>query len=87
MLVDLSHVSVNTMNDTLNTVKAPGMLAMTIVRQCKQRRHGLGEGVFILQEGGAYSVIFSRFNYLKQGHASNCFSSNNAESNEVRSKY
>lgn len=30
-------------------------------------------------------MIFSRLNYLKQGHASNCFSSNNAESIEVRS--
>lgn len=26
MLVDLSHVSVGTMNDALDTVKAPGML-------------------------------------------------------------
>ena len=29
MLIDLSHVSVGTMNDTLDTVKAPGMLART----------------------------------------------------------
>ena len=31
MLVDLSHVSFGTMTATLNTVKAPGMLAMTVV--------------------------------------------------------
>lgn len=29
MLVDLSHVSVGTMTAALNTVKAPGKLAMT----------------------------------------------------------
>ena len=31
MLVDLSHVSVGTMNDALDTVKAPGILATTAV--------------------------------------------------------
>lgn len=31
MLVDLSHVSVDTMNDALDTSKAPGMLTTTSV--------------------------------------------------------
>ena len=49
MLVDLSHVSVGTMNDTLDTVKAPGMLVGTAgaVASVRKEHHMVGEGLFI----------------------------------------
>ena len=49
MLVDLSHVSVGTMTATLDTVKAPGMLAMIAagVDSVRKEDHMVGEGVFI----------------------------------------
>jgi len=49
MLVDLSHVSVGTMNDTLDTVKAPGMFVRTAaaVASVRKEDHMLSEGLFI----------------------------------------
>lgn len=46
MLVDLSHVSVGTMNAALKTVKAPGMLATMAVGSVSREEHRVGGGVF-----------------------------------------
>ena len=48
MLVDLSHVSVGTMTAALNTVKAPGMLAVTAAGVDRVRKEeSMVEGLFI----------------------------------------